>query len=54
MNQAEHRHEGSASVHTNYIESDEEMALRLAVEWENSGAPGSMGDEECAISAKAV
>ncbi len=33
---------GAASVHTNYIESDEEMARRLAAEWENAGASGMM------------
>ena len=31
-----------ASAHTNYIESDEEMARRLAAEWENAGATGMM------------
>ena len=33
---------GVASGHTNYIESDEEMARRLAAEWESAGASGMM------------
>jgi hypothetical protein len=36
------RPEGSASVHANYIESDEEMARRLTAEYEHDGATGML------------